>query len=277
VLMFQRSRSKWLKEGDANSKFFHNCVKARSHTNSLKALRVNEGWVTSPREVRKAVVDYFTNHVQANDWERPRLDGVPFATLSNEENEVLIAPFSLVEIEAVVKESDGNKSPGPDGFNFGFVKEFWYLIKDEVRIMFDQFHGNEEIPKSMLAYFVALIPKVSSPMAMKDFRPISLLGCFYKILAKVLARRLAGVMNSIISPTQSAFLKGRSLMDGVLVVNELVDFAKKKNKQCLIFKVDFEKAYDSVDWSFLVYVMERVGLSPKWVAWMKACVCVHSC
>jgi len=151
------------------------------------------------------------------------LDEVQFNKLYDEENEVLIAPFSMLEIEAVVMDSDGNKSPGPDGFNFAFVKEFWFLIKEEVRIMFDQFHGNEVIPKGMLAYFVALISKVSSPMAMKDYRPISLLGCLYKILAKVLAKRLAGVMNSIISPTQSAFLKGRNLVDGVLVANELVD------------------------------------------------------
>jgi hypothetical protein len=101
-----------------------------------------------------------------------------------------------------------------------------------------------------VGFFCALIPKVSSPMELKDLRPISLLGSLYKLLAKVLARRIAGVMNSIISPSQSAFLKGRHLVDGVLVVNELLDFAKKSKKECLIFKVDFEKAYDLVDfWS----------------------------
>jgi len=124
----------------------------------------------------------------------------------------------------------------------------------------------------MLDYFVTLIPKVSSPLKLKDYRPIYLLGCLYKLLAKVLARRLASVMNSIISPNQSAFLKGRHLVDGVLVVNELVDYAKRAKKECLIFKVDFEKAYDSVDWGFLEYMLHRVGLCDKWVAWMKACV-----
>jgi len=229
-LVVQRSRSKWLKEGDTNSNFFHNCVKSRASRNSLKALRVDDMWVTSPFEVRKAVVEFFTNHVEADTWERPRLEGVHFDRLTEAENEALIAPFSMLEIEAVVRESDGNKIPGPDGFNFAFVKEFWYLIKEEVRIMFDQFHGNEVIPKGMLAYFVALILKVSSPMTMKDYRPISLLGCLYKILAKVLARRMAQVMNSIISSSQSAFLKGRNLVDGVLVVNELVDYAKKRRR-----------------------------------------------
>ena len=62
-----------------------------------------------------------------------------------------------MEIEAVVRDSDGGKSPGPNGYNFAIVKEFWYLIKDDVRIMFDQFLANEVLPKSMLEFFVTLI------------------------------------------------------------------------------------------------------------------------
>lgn len=141
---------------------------------------------------------------------------------------------------------------------------------------FYQFHANEVVPKSMLAYFVALIPKVASPISLKVLRPIYLLGSLYKILSKVLAKRLAGVMNSIISSSQSAFIKGRNLVDGVLVVNEIVDFAKRAKRQCLILKVDFEKAYDSMDWSFLVYMMTRFGFPTKLIEWMKACVCAGS-
>jgi len=172
----------------------------------------------------------------------------------------------------VVKKSDGNKSLGPDGFNFAFLKDFWYLVKHEVRTMFDQFYANEKLPKSFLSYFVTLIPKVKAPLSLKKFRPISLLGCLYKILSKVLAAILAKVMHSIISVSQLAFLKGRHLVDGVLVVNEVVDLAKKSKRECLILKVDFEKAYDSVDWGFLEYMMRRVGKCDKWVIWMKVCV-----
>lgn len=88
-------------------------------------------------EVRRVVMEYFTNHVAASGWERPTLDGVPFAMLNEEDNLGLVAPFSSKEIEEIVKDSDGDKSPGPDGFNFAFVKRFWHLIKGEVRIMFD--------------------------------------------------------------------------------------------------------------------------------------------
>jgi hypothetical protein len=67
---------------------------------------------------------------------------------------------------------------GPDGFNFGFLKNCWDLIKGEIRIMFDQFHGIGSLPKCLLSYFVTLIPKVNLPFELGDFRPISLLGCF---------------------------------------------------------------------------------------------------
>jgi hypothetical protein len=79
-------------------------------------------------------------------------------------------------------------------------------------------------------------------------------------------------MDSLVAQTQSAFLKGRNLVDGVLVINELVDLAKRKNKQCLIFKVDFEKAYDSVDWGFLEYMLRRFGFGEVWIGWMRACI-----
>lgn len=140
--------------------------------NAIKAIKVGGVWVDTPLEVRRAVVDYFQRQVADERWERPTLDGVPFSMLSDEENRDLVAIFSLTEIEAVVKGSDGNKSPGPDGFNFSF-KEFWYLMKHEIRIMFDQFHANEKIPKSFLSYFVTLIPKVKDPTLLKEFRPIS--------------------------------------------------------------------------------------------------------
>ncbi|KAK2423798.1 hypothetical protein QL285_034226 [Trifolium repens] len=189
--IFQRSRLKWLKEGDTNSKFFHGSVKQRAKLNSLLAIQVEDRWLESPNLIKEAVSSYFTNHFSSVHLTRPNLDGVVFPRLSDEENALLISPFSLEEIEEVVRCSDGNKCPGPDGFNFAFLKKFWGMLKGDFRIMFDQFHGNSCLPKSLLSYFVTLIPKVSSPSSIPDFRPISLLGCLYKIIAKVLAKRLA--------------------------------------------------------------------------------------
>jgi hypothetical protein len=276
AMTFQRSRSKWLKEEDTNSKFFHICINSRQRRNKVVALNTPNGWVEGPVHVKAAVVAYFRNHFANEVWCRPNLDGVLFPQLARDKVERLTEVFTLDEISEVVMGCDGSKSPGPDGFNFAFIKHFWDLLKHEVRILFDQFYGNECLPKCLSSYFLTLIPKVKSPQALGDFRPISLLGCLYKIVAKVLAARLAMVLGDVISPTQSAFLKGRQFVEGVMVVNEVIDYAKKSGKQCLIFKVDFEKAYDSVDWGFLDYMLGRFGFNSKWRAWMKACVCAGS-
>ncbi|WJX91755.1 hypothetical protein P8452_73482 [Trifolium repens] len=270
--MVQRSRSRWLREGDANSNYFHSLMNSRGKRNAIRALELENGWTEEPLLIRQEVVRFFKNQFQPTQWCRPQLDGIQFPCLSAAENEGLIRPFSMEEIEAVVNDCDGNKSPGPDDFNFNFVKAFWSIMKVEMRILFDQFHGIASLPKSFLSYFVALIPKVNTPLSLSDFRPISLLGCLYKLVAKVLAKRLGLVMNSIVAPTQSAFLKERYLVDGVMVVNEIVDLAKKTGKGCLVFKVDFEKAYDSVEWSFLEYMLVRFGFCDKWRSWMRACI-----
>jgi hypothetical protein len=85
----------------------------------------------------------------------------------------------------------------------------------------------------------------------------------YKILAKGLAIRLSQIIGKLISNNQLAFIKGRLLVDGILMVNEVVDLAKRARKKCLIFNVDFEKAYDSVSWKFLEYIMRRFSFGEK--------------
>jgi hypothetical protein len=106
----------------------------------MSAIRVDDSWLESPNLIKEAVSSYFTNHVASVLLTRPKIDGVNFPRLSEEENATLISPFSLEEIEEVVRCSDGNKSLGPDGFNFSFLKKCWGMLKGDIRIMFDQFH-----------------------------------------------------------------------------------------------------------------------------------------
>jgi hypothetical protein len=271
--IFQQSRSKWLRQGDANSGYFHASIKMRRRRNSILALKVGSRWVEDVQDVRKEIVEYFREHFAERVEDRPTLDGVPLPSISEGEAGSLIVPFTVEEIRRVVVESDGTKSPGPDGFNFSFYKRFWELVKGEVGTMFNQFFHSATLPRCFSSYFITLIPKVPSPTRIGDFRHISLLGSLYKLVAKALASRLSTVMDKLISSNQSAFLKGRQLVDGVVAVNEVIDAARKAKKDCLIFKVDFEKAYDFVSWSFLEYMMQRLGFSLKWCRWIRACVC----
>jgi hypothetical protein len=98
-------------------------------------------------------------------------------------------------------------------------------------------------------------------------------GSLYKILAKLLANRLRGVIGSVVSESQSAFVKNRQILDIILIANEAVDEACKSKKDLMMFKVDFEKAYDSVDWGYLDSVMGRMSFPVLWRKWIRECVC----
>jgi len=165
-------------------------------------------------------------------------------------------------LDLVEKESDDNKSLDPDGFNFAFFKQFWISLRMRWRFFFFfyQLHGNEVFPKCLLSYLVTLYLKMKGPISLKEFRPILLLGSWYKLLSKALAARIEKLMKPIISTSQSPFLKGWQLVEGVMIVNEVVDLAKRFKRECLILKVDFEKTFDSVDWSFLEYMLRRCRL-----------------
>ncbi|XP_019447318.1 PREDICTED: uncharacterized protein LOC109350542 [Lupinus angustifolius] len=166
----------------------------------------------------------------------------------------------------------GDKSPGPDGFNFRFFQDFWEVVKDDIILFIQEFHANGKIPKGLNSSFIALIPKTKNPNKIQDYMSISLVRSLYKILSKILAGRLKGVMSSLISPSQSAFVHDRYILDAVVVINEVIHSANNNGDGCILFKVDFEKAYDSVDWTFLDNMLSRFGFSNKWRNWVNACL-----
>ena len=112
-------------------------------------------------------------------------------------------------------------------------------------------------------------------MDLKDFRPISLVGSLYKLLAKVLANRLKQVMGSLVNKAQNAFIGGRQILDASLIANDVVDSMVKKEKGILC-KLDIEKVYDHLNWSFLLRVLKKMGFGGKWVKWIEWCISTTS-
>ena len=145
-------------------------------------------------------------------------------------------------------------------------------MKPGILRFLDEFHANGIFPKGCNASFIALIPKVSDPQSLNEYRPILLIGCIYKIMAKLLANRLKKVMSDIIDERQSAFIGGRHLLHSVIIANEVVEEAKRGQKSCIMFKVDYERAYDSVSWDFLTYMLRRLGFCTKWIHWIEGCL-----
>ncbi|GJT68087.1 putative RNA-directed DNA polymerase [Tanacetum coccineum] len=184
----------------------------------------------------------------------------------------LEAEFSKEEIKAAVWDCSGSKAPGPDGLNFKFIKRYWDLIQDDFIRCIKHFEISSHLGRGCNPSFISFISKCKDPIDISDYRPISLIGCVHKIISKLLASRLACVIHKVISPNQTAFLSGRQILDGVVIANEIVNYAKQAGLNLLLFKVDFEKAFDSVNWNFLLYVMEKMGFGVKWRHWIKGCI-----
>lgn len=111
--------------------------------------------------------------------------------------------------------------------------------------------------KGLNPSFIVLILKNEEASALSDFRPTSLIGGIYKIISKVLARRLSKVMGSVISEQQAAFVGERNILDSIVVLNEVIEEMKRKKEECMIFKIDLVKAYALIEWSYLRIILER--------------------
>nr|GEU55362.1 putative RNA-directed DNA polymerase, eukaryota, reverse transcriptase zinc-binding domain protein [Tanacetum cinerariifolium] len=272
--ILQKSRIKWALEGDENSKFFHAFLKKNRRQHSIKGICRNGIWIDNPDTIKEE----FKNHFQ----ERFHIPiGFPYTSvvvvdmdnhLSRVQSDFLEYVFSRDEIKRAVWDCGGDRAPGPDGFTFKFFTIFWDLIEPVVcRFMLD-FFSTGAFPKCCNSSFIALIPKVSNATIVTDFRPISLIGCQYKIIRKFLADRLSCVIDSCIIPEQSAFIKNRNILDGPLILSEMMAWHRKNKKQLMVFKVDFEKAFDSLKGDYLDLVMVKFGFGCKWRAWIKGCL-----
>lgn len=103
-----------------------------------------------------------------------------------------------------------------------------------------------------------------------------LIGGIYKIVSKILSKRISCVLDSVISSNQSAFIGSRQILDSIVVLNEAIDEARKTKKERLFFKIDFAKAYDSVDWGFIENMLLLFGFHPKWRMWVMECITTAS-
>ncbi|XP_028089573.1 uncharacterized protein LOC114289924 [Camellia sinensis] len=270
-LWHQKSRMQWVRFGDRNTRFFHIMASNRQRKNMLDSVLVEGVRLEDPVLVKQEVVRHFNQQFSEHWIHRPKMS-CPFATISPEAAVSLEDVFTEAKIWEAIQDYDGNEAPGPNGFNLACIQSCWQIMKGEIIQLMHEFHTNGKLSREINSSFIVLIPKKDNPIDLGDYRPISLVSSIYKVLAKVLSRRLKRVLPTVIGEVQFAFVCGKYILDGVLIANEVVDGWKRSKKKGIILKLDFEKAYDSINWEFLVSMMRNFGFGEQWISWMKTCI-----
>jgi hypothetical protein len=270
----QKSRVLWLKEGDNNTKFFHKIANSNKRRNLMEKLEVDGILYSEDSIIRDKAVQFYENlYTETEEW-RPFVDDLPFSRIDETDRSLLDSRFERDEILQVVKDLQGDKSPGPDGFTMAFFQKCWHVLERDIMGFFDEFYAEGTFAGSLNATFVTLIPKKQNALNIRDFRPISLIGSVYKILAKVLANRLRKVLDGLVSESQNAFVGGRQTLDSVLIANECLDSRLKSHIPGVVCKLDIEKAYDHVNWDCLLHLLDRMGFGSKWKMWIRTCISI---
>jgi hypothetical protein len=206
--------------------------------------------------------DYFDKLFPQGDTTQDEVTRLINGRVTTEENQSLTKEFVVEEFKDALFSMHSDKAPGPDGLNPAFYKQFWELCGKEIFQACKEWLLQGRLPKNMNNTNIVLIPKVENLTSMKDLRPISLCNVLYKIISKVLANRLKPLLTRYISIEQSAFVEGRSILDNVMVAMETIHHMKSKTKGKVgevALKIDISKAYDIVDWNYLMNVMIRMG------------------
>ncbi|XP_056697419.1 uncharacterized protein [Spinacia oleracea] len=273
----QKSRLQWLRAGDANNKFFFAAVKERYRINKISVLLDdNNNKLDKVDDIQAEIMKFYGSLLGSCAPTLPMID-IPVmrdgSTLSYQERALLCRPVTTREIDEALKGIDDSKAPGIDGLNAVFFKKSWEVIKADVYSAILDFFDHKKLLPQINCTTITLVPKISNPTKVKDFRPIACCTTLYKIISKILTSRLQMVVGSVVSECQAGFIPGRHIADNIMLATGLVKGYNRKHlsPKCMI-KVDLKKAYDSIEWSFLVDVMRSLGFPDLFIDWIVVCI-----
>lgn len=279
----QKAKLHWMKIGDKNNKYFHNAVRERKAINTIHEITSPTGEsITNASHIKEEAVSFFSTLLS---HQPPDFTGISVDELrdllhyrcSMPIQEKLIADVTETEIKKVIISMPTNKAPGPDGYTVEFFREGWSIVGKELIVAIQSFFQFGFLPKGLNSTILALIPKKLESKEMKDYRPISCCNVIYKTISKILANRLKSILADFIAPNQSAFIEDRMLMENLLLATELVrDYHKDGVSTRCAMKIDISKAFDSVQWSFMLNVLTALNLPSKFIHWIKRCVTMAS-
>lgn len=268
----QKARVKWVADGDENSKFFHGYVNNNKRKNIIVGLMINGRWLAGVKDIKAEAFCFVQNKFMETWISRPKLINSNIHSIDMMDAKRLEAPISMDEVKNAIWSCGGDKAPGPDGLTFKLLKRFWSCFTTDVMKFIQHFEESGSLARGCNSSFITLAPKVNDPSTLSDYKPISLIGCMYKIISKIVATRLKAVVGKVVGEVQPTYVEGRSILDGPLIVNDICGWAKSIKKKILLFKADYDRAFDSINWEYLDSILTHMGFGTRWRSWIRGCL-----
>lgn len=279
----QKSKLYWLEVGDQNNRSFHSSIKSRQAQNAIHEIICSDGIIMkSHMEIKKEAERFFTeflnqSHVSYQGTTVEELRELFEFRCDPVDCNMLEKDVTEEEIRKVLFAMPAYKSPGPDGYPCEFLNTAWHIVGRDFVVVIQSVFRYGFLPKGVNSTILALVPKKTDSMEIKDFRPIACCNVLYKVVSKILANRLKEILLRIITQNQSAFVKGRLLMENVLLASELVkDYHKEDVSPRCLMKIDISKAFDSVQWEFVLKSLEALGFPERFIHWVRLCITTPS-
>lgn len=276
LMWYQNSREVWIKSGDRNTNYYHATTKVRKATSRILALKNEKGDLEgNDVQIKNMIQNHFMKlytHDQSSTQVCSISNGFP--TNTNQVDASFYRTISQEEVKDAVFSMTPFKAPGPDGFHAGFYQNAWDVVGEDVTSMVERFIEFGDLQEGMNDTLITLIPKVKCPETFDNFRPISLCNVGYKIITKVITNRLKGILESTVGAEQCSFVPKRQITDNIAIFQETLHSmrSKKGAKGLMMVKIDLEKAYDRLSWSFIRETLQFVGLKDKWVDRIMTCI-----
>jgi hypothetical protein len=273
----QKSRATWIQCGDKNTKFFHRFASFRRNKKHLWEVKDESDRVHTGQEAIKAEALRFFRSFYKDSAQNMIEDQIASVRLyprmvSVEDVLILEKPCTIEEVLDVLRGFTKDKSPGPDGWTVEFFLHFFDLVANDLLEAVEESRLTGEVNRSMNSTFIALIPKVNGPATFGDFRPIALCNLCYKIISKIIAKRIRPILSRTLSEEQFGFLKGRQIIDAIGTAQECLHSIREKKLQALILKIDLKKAYDCISWDFLRLALLQCGFGLPTTKWIMGCI-----
>ena len=274
-----RSKIKWTEDGEKNSKFFLSLEKRNYLNKVISNLEIDGKIIHDPKEISEAQTMFYKKLYSEQIDEKSScysdslndfLKNNDMPKLSEEQKTKCDNEISEKEILNSIKQLANGKTPGSDGLPADFYKFFWTDIKQLLIDSIKYSMKKGELSIEQKRGIITLLPKKhKNRLLLKNWRPISLLNTDYKIIAKMLAIRLQEVLPSIINDDQSGYLKGRYIGQNIRILEDVSFFTQSNNLPGILLSIDFEKAFDSINWNFLFNTLQHVNFGNIFINYIK--------